>query len=214
MLNSPALGERRPKNLAAVLVDALAQRIQSGQWRPGDKLPPELAIVAEFGVSRTVVREALSMLQASQRVVTRHGIGTFVMAPRADEPVFRLSPEHFATLREVIAVLELRIGLESEAASLAATRRTEADVRQMRERLDALAAALAAGEDAIEADFGFHLAVAQATQNAHFAQFMLALGSGTVIPRARLAKIAIERNDAEREYLQRVPNTKASSTPS
>ena len=73
--------------------------------------------MAEFGVSRTVVREAISKLQAAGMVETRHGIGTFVVGP-GDASAFRIEPQQLATLRDVVAVLELRIGVETEAAGL------------------------------------------------------------------------------------------------
>ena len=97
--------------------------------------------MGEFGVSRTVVREAISKLQASGLVDTRHGIGTFVVG-LGDAAPFRIAPEQFATLRDVIAVLELRIGVETEAAGLAATRRTEQNLLDMRAALDAFSSAI------------------------------------------------------------------------
>src|SRR4051794_16687516 len=69
----------RKHNLAHDLVARLTQSILLGQMLPGDKLPSENSIVQEHGVSRTVVREAISKLQASGLVETRHGIGTFVI---------------------------------------------------------------------------------------------------------------------------------------
>ena len=195
---------RRPRNLAMALVDALSQRIQSGALAPGERLPPEAAMVAEFGVSRTVVREALSMLQASRLVVTRHGIGTFAVGPTEDAASFRVTTDQVATLRDVIAVLELRIAVESEAASLAATRRSSDNLQRMRQALDAVSAAMDAGETAVEADFQFHLEVARAAQNAHFANLMLALGQQTIIPRARLNTGVPIVGSADWSYLQRV----------
>ena len=130
---------RRPRSLALELVEALGDRIRDGRLAAGDKLPTEAAFMAEFGVSRTVVREAISKLQASGLVQTRHGIGTFVVG-LGDAAPFRIAPEQFATLRDVIAVLELRIGVETEAASLAAQRRQADNLRQMRAALDAIAA--------------------------------------------------------------------------
>ncbi|HRI18970.1 MAG TPA: GntR family transcriptional regulator, partial [Burkholderiaceae bacterium] len=118
---------RRPRTLALELVESLGDRIRDGRIAPGDKLPTEAAIMGEFGVSRTVVREALSKLQASGLVETRHGIGTFVVG-FGDGAPFRIAPEQMATLRDVIAVLELRIGIETEAAALAARRRTEGNL--------------------------------------------------------------------------------------
>ena len=129
---------RKPRKLAFELVEALGDRIRDGRISAGDKLPTEAAIMEEFGVSRTVVREAISRLQASGLVETRHGIGTFVVG-LGDAAPFRIAPEQFATLRDVIAVLELRIGVETEAAGLAAQRRTAQNLLDMRAALDAFA---------------------------------------------------------------------------
>ena len=75
---------RKPRSLALELVDALGDRIRDGSLAAGDKLPTEAEIMGEFGVSRTVVREAISKLQASGLVQTRHGIGTFVVFSGSD----------------------------------------------------------------------------------------------------------------------------------
>jgi GntR family transcriptional regulator, transcriptional repressor for pyruvate dehydrogenase complex len=192
---------RRPRTLALELVDSLGDRIRAGQLNAGDKLPTEAAIMEEFDVSRTVVREAISKLQAAGLVETRHGIGTFVLGP-GDGPSFKITPEQFNTLQDVIAVLELRIGLETEAAGLAAQRRSEANLLQMRKALDAVIAAVEAGQDSVAADFQFHLEIARATQNSHFTDLMATLGS-QIIPRARLEPTAAM--NAERlAYMRRV----------
>lgn len=198
MLPTP---RRRPRRLALELVDSLGDRVRDGRIPPGDKLPTEAAIMAEFGVSRTVVREAISRLQASGLVETRHGIGTFAVG-LGDAAPFRIAPEQLATLRDVVAVLELRLGLETEAASLASMRRSEQNLRDMQAALDAFAGAVEAGRDAVGADFQFHLEIARATQNPHFAELMGTLGT-MIIPRARL--VATDpAGDDRREYLRRV----------
>ena len=183
-MSTPLLARRRPRTLALELVDALAERIRDGRIAVGDKLPTESQVMAEFGVSRTVVREAISKLQASGMVQTRHGIGTFVVVG-SDACAFRIAPEQFATLRDVIAVLELRIGVETEAAALAAQRRRTDNLAALRAALDAFAAAIEVGADAVGADFQFHLEVARATQNEHYSELMATLGA-MIIPRARL----------------------------
>ncbi len=200
-MNQDVLAARRPRTLALGVVEALGERIRDGRLAPGDKLPTEAAVMAEFGVSRTVVREALSKLQAGGMVETRHGIGTFVVGV-GDTSAFRIEPQQLATLRDVIAVLELRIGIESEAAGLAAQRRTAANLAVMRTALDAFAAAVEEGRDAVAADFQFHTEIARATQNAHFAGLLATLGA-QIIPRARLeAGGALE--PAQQSYLRRV----------
>ncbi len=154
--------------------------------------------MAEFGVSRTVVREAISRLQAAQVLETRHGIGTFVLG-QGEGTSFRVDP---ATLRDVIGVLELRIGMETESAALAAARRRPQNLKAMRSALLAIGEAIRAGRDGAGPDFQFHLEIARATQNVHFAQLMATLG-GSMIPRARLDTAA--PRTAEREaYLRRV----------
>jgi GntR family transcriptional repressor for pyruvate dehydrogenase complex len=201
MESSTELLRRRPRSLALELVEALGDRIREGRLAAGDKLPTEAEFMAEFGVSRTVVREAISKLQASGLVQTRHGVGTFVVGLGEAAP-FKLAPEQFATLRDVIAVLELRIGIETEAASLAAQRRNADNLQQMRSALDAVAAAVEQGRDAVGPDFQFHLEIARATQNAHFADLMASLGA-MIIPRARLDGAA-GMSDEQRLYLRRV----------
>jgi DNA-binding FadR family transcriptional regulator len=202
-MNSPTTApeNRKTRSLAFELVDQIGAEIQKGTLASGDKLPTEAAIMQRCGVSRTVVREAISKLQAAGLVQTRHGIGTFVMA-QTDTPAFRVNPSQLGTLRDVIALLELRISIETEAAALAATRRTESNLRIMQEAMQAFGSAIEEGRDAVAADFQFHHEIACATQNSHFADMMNSLGSQS-IPRSRL-----ETNpavDAARlAYLRRV----------
>ena len=126
---------RRPRNLALAVVDALGDRIRDGRLGPGAKLATESALMAEFAVSRTVIREALSKLQAAALVQTRHGIGTFVTHGGTDSAVFRIRADQLETLHDVVAMLELRIGIETEAASLAAQRRSDDNLAAMRHSL-------------------------------------------------------------------------------
>ncbi|WP_088278387.1 FadR/GntR family transcriptional regulator [Ideonella sp. A 288] len=192
---------RRPRPLAFDLVDALGARIREGRLPPGAKLPTEAEVMAEFGVSRTVVREALSRLQAAGMVQTRHGIGTFAVGP-GDGTAFRIGPQQLETLRDVVAVLELRIGVEAEAAGLAAQRRTKDNLAIMRAALDEFTRAVEQGHDAVASDFRFHGEIARATQNAHFASLLSSLGS-KIIPRSRLDWSGVV-DDERRAYLRRV----------
>jgi GntR family transcriptional repressor for pyruvate dehydrogenase complex len=205
-MNQPALSSlpppRRPRNLALTIVDALGDRIRDGRLAPGTKLATESALMAEFGVSRTVVREALSKLQAAALVQTRHGIGTFVTQGGSDSAVFRIRADQLETLHEVVAMLELRIGIETEAASLAALRRTDADLTALRGSLFAFNQAVEAGRDAVGPDFQFHLEIMRATQNPHFSTLLQSLGTRT-IPRARLDPSSASA-DERQAYLRRV----------
>lgn len=197
----PISAPRRPRNLAQGLVEDFSERIRGGQIRPGTKLPTESELMRQFGVSRTVVREALSRLQAAGLVETHHGVGTYALESSGSAD-FRVDPADIATVRDVLVLLELRICLESEAAGLAAQRRTDTQLADMRCALDEFRQSLAAEGDTITPDFRFHLLIAQATDNRYFADLMSHLGSA-IIPRTRINSARIAHEDRE-QYLARV----------
>ena len=192
---------RKTKSLAMQLVEKMTLQIRAGQLKVGQKLPTEAEIMKNFGVSRTVVREAISRLQASLLVETRHGIGTFVL-PQEITPSFRVSAHQLGTLREVIALLEFRISIETEAAALAAQRRSIENLTELRKAMDAFGKAISEGRDAVQADFLFHQEIARATQNKHFRELMQSLGTGA-IPRGRLEE-ATPVEPERLAYLRRV----------
>lgn len=192
---------RRPRGLVSEIVESLAASIRKGHLQPGEKLPTETEIMARFDVSRTVVREALSKLQASSLVETRHGIGTFVLQPQ-DAGNFKITAEDFATVADVISVLELRISLETEAAGLAAQRRTTENLQAMQAALLAFQTSIEADSDAVPPDFQFHMEVARATGNRHFADLMTYLGT-MIIPRTRVNTLQ-NAPEGRFNYLQRV----------
>ena len=192
---------RRPRGLVSEIVDNLAANIRQGQLKEGDKLPTEAEIMARFDVSRTVVRESLSKLQASGLVETRHGIGTFVLQPQ-DAGNFRITAEDFATVADVISVLELRISLETEAAGLAAQRRTPENLIAMEKALRAFHDSISLDSDAVPPDFQFHMEVARSTGNRHFADLMTYLGT-MIIPRTRV-NTTLNAPEGRLNYLQRV----------
>lgn len=179
-----ALPRRRSMSLAQEVMNDLMGKIRNGQYKPGEKLPTEPEVMAEQGVSRTVVREAISRLQAAGLVETRHGIGTFVL-PATSQPPHPLDFSTVITIRDVLAMLELRISLETEAAGLAAVRRTEEQLQRMRDAVQAFEDGVSRGETSVEADYQFHLQIALATHNKYFEDFYRQLGTST-IPRTRL----------------------------
>lgn len=177
----------------------LRAKIRDGIFMPGDKLPTEPVLMVEQGVSRTVIREAMSRLQAAGLVETRHGVGTFVLPP-APPAASSLDFLMVETIRDVLAMLELRISLETEAAGLAALRRSDEQLAQMRLALSVFEEKISNGESAVDADFNFHLYIALATGNKYFEDFYRHLGT-TTIPRARL-NTAQFAEDHGQNYLQ------------
>jgi GntR family transcriptional regulator, transcriptional repressor for pyruvate dehydrogenase complex len=191
----------RAKTLPSELAHHLSECIKNKEFEFGSKLPKESDLMGEYGVSRTVVREAISHLQASGLVETKHGIGTFVRQ-KTDAVPFRVQPEQLASLRETIDLLEFRMGIEAEAAAIAASRRSKIDLQSLQVALSSFENAVLRGEDAAQADFQFHHAIATATQNSRFVEFMNALGTHA-IPRARLNRIADDETE-KLAYLHRV----------
>ena len=196
--NRPA----RQPNLTQQLVTKLSARIGRGVFARSGRLPTEAQIIEEFGVSRTVVREAISRLCAAGLAETRHGIGTFILDP-GEARNFRIDEGGLATLTEVLAVLELRVSMEGEAAGLAAQRRSTAQLRAMRRALDGFQKNIAAGET-VPHDYEFHRQVAAATGNHYFVQFMEYLGT-MIIPRTRInsAGLAGQEREAYLRLVQR-----------
>jgi GntR family transcriptional repressor for pyruvate dehydrogenase complex len=170
--------------LAQRVVTGLKDKIASGELAPGAKLPSEAELMSEYALSRTVVREAVSRLQAEGLVETFQGRGSFVLA--VPEPSsFRLEASAIRTHHDVLAMVDFRIGVEGEAAALAAARITDESVGAVR---DAMAEFLAAGhEGAVEADFAFHRAIAAATGNRFYVDLLDSLGPMMImLPRTRL----------------------------
>jgi DNA-binding FadR family transcriptional regulator len=178
---------RKPRRLAQELVNALSEQIRSRVLHPGDKLPTEAEIMQEHGVSRTVVREAISGLQSAGFVETKHGIGTFVL-DQANRLEFRIDASNIPTVLDILAMLELRISLESEAAALAAARRTPIQLAELRKLLDTFKERLEIGGDTVDLDFKFHLGIARATANRYFPELLAHFGT-TTIPRTRITLV-------------------------
>jgi GntR family transcriptional repressor for pyruvate dehydrogenase complex len=184
----------RPRSLSAGVVDALGRRIRIGPLRAGDKLPTEAAIMQEFGVSRTVVREALSKLQAAGMVRPQRGVGTFVVGASRARP-FRVDSSPDDSLEQAIALIELRIGLETEAAALAAQRRSADELVALKRALDAFNAAMDQDMDTAFPDFQFHLEIARISHSPHFSAILEAL-SPTCVPTAFLIAVGGEKQSA------------------
>ena len=178
-------GARAGVNLTAQVVAALRREIEGGLRAPGDRLPTEPELIARFGVSRTVVREAVAELRADGLVDSRHGVGVFVRAPRPAREGLSLLTGSAARISDIIETLELRAAVEIEAAGLAARRASPAQEAEIEAALADFAAAMRAGEPTEAADFAFHRAVARAANNARFEEFLAYLGERT-IPRAKL----------------------------
>ena len=180
---------RRARNLAEYVVNYVTEQIASGALKPGDKLPTESQLMVTLSVSRTVIREAISRLQAGRIIETRHGIDRFVLEPPREKLGIDMVPAN--TLRDVLSILELRISLETECAGLAAQRATPDDVARIRAALDAIEATrLNGGEDSVDADLQFHTSVARATGNRYFVDILSQMGSA-LIPRNRLDSAGI-----------------------
>ncbi|EKS69887.1 MULTISPECIES: FadR/GntR family transcriptional regulator [Caballeronia] len=189
------------RSLTAQLVDALRAQIDAQELKGGSRLATEAEMVQRFGVSRTVVREALSRLQAAGLVETRHGIGTFV-CEAGMSPLLHLDPADVAGSMDALAILELRISLETESAGLAAMRCDAARLATMRSTLGDFSRNVGEASDTVSPDLRFHMEIAHATGNRYFVEIMEHLGT-RMIPRTRITATPIPR-DQYADYLMRV----------
>lgn len=176
------------RNLSAGVSDALRAQIDAGYYAPGDKLPTEPALIEKFGVSRTVVREAIAALRADGLVESRQGSGVFVIGPRQSDPGLRLFTAETDKISDIIEELELRIAIEVEAAGLAAVRSSPAQEAEIQAMVDWYARLVEEGKPTDEADFRFHMAIATATNNARFRTFLEHVGR-RMIPRVKFRTV-------------------------
>ncbi len=161
-----SIGSERKSEL---VIRQLRASLEGGRLKPGEKLPAEPALAAQFGVSRTVLREALKALELSGYLEVRRGYGggTFVSAPAAEE--FKTVAPHPRSIPAVTSrqLGEVRLAIEPQAAGIAA--RTEIrDVGVLRETIHEMGVFDDRPARVLEANFNFHVAVAKASGNPVF----------------------------------------------
>lgn len=187
----------RKESLSALVVKHLADKITTGVYQPGDQIPIESELCTEYGVSRTVIREAVASLRADGLLVSKQGIGVFVSSAPKAVP-FEISPDP-NKLTDIIYVLELRLSVEVEAAALAAERHTESQLQNIYASFEEIDKEILNVEgDRGHADYQFHMAIARAANNPYYQKFLQFLGP-LIIPRIRLAGLQ-GANEAEQGY--------------
>jgi DNA-binding FadR family transcriptional regulator len=161
-LRSSEIGsiQHLPSRVAAFIT----QQIAAGRFLPGKKLPTEHQLAQRLGVSRNVVREAISQLRADGVVQARQGVGAFVLSPEWRTAI-RIDPSDLQNASGMEQLFELRCVLETQAAGLAAERRNESDLEKIRESLDRMSGEERWEEGSIDADLAFHRQIASATKN-------------------------------------------------
>lgn len=153
----------KPKKISDQVFEQIRELIFRGDLKPGDQLMPERELSEALGVSRTTVRNAINKLVVLELLEHRQGQGTFVQSPeaRTDNPLAALTPEE-ATIGDL---LEVRMGLECNAAALAAQRALDKDIQFLEDSLGEMREEVKAGRLGSEADTAFHMAISFATKN-------------------------------------------------
>ncbi len=149
------------------IAEQLSAMITSGQLPVGAKLPTEAELVRDFSAGRSAVREAIAQLREAGLVESRHGVGAFVCSPVAAAG-FKIDPQTLSSFEHLRQLLELRMEIEVGGASMAARRRTLAQLQGLEAACDAVKATLARGDAALPEQRAFHQAVAVATNNPYF----------------------------------------------
>ncbi|MEX3943945.1 FadR/GntR family transcriptional regulator [Paraburkholderia sp. BR10937] len=183
--------------LSDTVAQQLLAQIDKGTFARGGKLPTEAVLAQEFGVSRTVIREAISRLKNEGVVEPRQGSGVYVAAHGAIRPL-RIDYAEAMEGGSVLQILAVRRAIEAEVAAEAAMRRTDADMMAIDAALRKIDEAVAEGRDGVAEDVAFHRAIASVTGNPYFLKTLTFLNqyleAGTVITR---------RNEALREDFSR-----------
>ncbi|WP_332718188.1 FadR/GntR family transcriptional regulator [Pelagibacterium mangrovi] len=160
------------RSLSDSVFDRIQKAIKSGAYRVDERLPTEHALAAEFQVSRPVVRDALQRLRDQGMIYSRRGAGSFVREQGLREP---LGFGHMENLSDLQHCYDFRLTIEPEAAAMAATRRSPEALEKIRTALSLLRDATNRQAHRADADFMFHLSIAQASTNPYFATAMQAL---------------------------------------
>ncbi|OCI29619.1 FadR/GntR family transcriptional regulator [Oerskovia enterophila] len=167
--------------LADQAAELMLDRVRTGTWPLDHRLPGEQALAAELGVGRSTVREAIRQLAGRGVLESRQGSGVYVVRAEPGEDW-----QEVLRRGEIVDVLEVRGALETEAARLAATRRTPADLRAMAAALAGRGKvpATASAQEYVDADLVFHRAVVDAAHNAVLTDLF-----ATFVPRLRRAMV-------------------------
>jgi DNA-binding FadR family transcriptional regulator len=152
------------KRLADQAYSGIVEFITSQHMRVGDRLPSELRLAEMFGISRTIVREALVRLSSDGITEARRGAGSFVK----NKPSDRLIAYTKTNLSAALGTYEVRFVLESETARLAAARRSSQDMQSIEDALEKLRAALMSSVPAHDEDMELHRRIVLATANPAF----------------------------------------------
>ncbi len=176
------------------LYDELFRLIIEGEFPENTRLPAEGGLASRFGVSRPIVRQALSRLKSDGLIISRRGSGNFVLR-RPDPAVLKFVSASNAS--EIQRCFEYRIALEGKAAMLAAERRSAEHLKSMEKALLLHQKAAQMKKPDVDADYEFHLAVARGTMNRYFAETMSSLqksiASGMKLHRNLALEVATDR---------------------
>lgn len=183
----------RSGQLPAQVAAKIAERIEQCSLAPGDKLPTEHALAKSFGVSRSVVREAVAQLRHEGFVHSRQGVGIFVADAQQRQSI-RIEQDALRDPQSFFDLFQLRVPLEIEAAGLAARRRSEAQLEEIERTLAEMNGVHKWTEEGIVADLAFHRALTLATNNTYFTTFLgfIAERIGTTISAARSTAVLEE----------------------
>ncbi len=170
----PQLPASLGRNLTFGLLDAVGRAVVIGDYE-NRAFPTEADLAVQYGVSRSVTREALKMLAAKGLLSARPKQGTFVRPQdhwnMFDPDVLRWLLDRKFSVRLLRQFNELRVGVEPQAAALAAKRARPAQVAAIAAGLDRMRAADHGGDDTLEADIDFHVAILRASGNPFYIQF-------------------------------------------
>ena len=161
----------RIEKLPGRVVALLSREVVEGMLSPGSRLPTEQQLADKFGVSRNVIREAVAQLRADGIIEARQGVGAFILAPEKRAAI-RIDQDALKNADNIEQLFELRCILETQSATLAASRHSRTQLKAIKDHLDRMSGGERWEEGSIEADLSFHREIARATGNEYIYSFI------------------------------------------
>jgi DNA-binding FadR family transcriptional regulator len=154
------------QSLSAQVAERLVEEISMGRYAPGDMLPSEQALSLKFGVSRPVVREALTQLSAQGFVEVKNGLGAAVREVNGESlRIFFRRLLLAGDRKDITDIFEIRESLEHLSSIKAAENRTDEDIEQLRETLASMTEHIDTPLTYVQLDAQFHTQIAQFSRN-------------------------------------------------
>ncbi|TCP20651.1 GntR family transcriptional regulator [Scopulibacillus darangshiensis] len=155
----------RKRRVYHEVIEQIMSAIERGDIHPGSKFPSERQLAEKLSVSRTTIKEAISVMESSGTVIVRPGVGTFLREVNTEDILHRLNIVIQNHTLNIVELMEIRQAIEGSAAYFAALRATEGELLELETKYHDLAASVHQEKLAAEEDYAFHMTILTMAKN-------------------------------------------------